>query len=273
MVGRKTAIDKEHENARNKTRLGNRKTMERSTLRDTLGNAETRCGIYRTIEAANLTGSVNAIFDVEELEELEARGINPYWDKALFRKQLAMQAKKNGVWLEQSYLNDKELKHDQKARGTSENDVYLNADGKTLTKVNNLSYVRGTYYDRNLNAFIDRLNAHNELFPNVAYEIKGFMYNKGGYTSLVMEQSLVDAERNATLEEIKEFLLTIGFELGGTRSWSNGHPIWSNGVYELFDARPANVLVGKDNILYFVDTIPHSVAYMEGVNQTLFSPK
>ncbi|MCL2329513.1 MAG: hypothetical protein FWC39_13515 [Bacteroidetes bacterium] len=237
--------------------------MERSALFNTLGNTEKRCGIYRTIEAANLAGSINIVFDVEELEELEARGINPHWDKTLFRKELAKQAKENGVWLDKSYLNDKELKHDQKMRGTSENDVYLNADGKTLTKVNNLSYVIGTRHDRNLNAFIDRLSAHNELFPSVAYTIKGFMYNKSGYTSMVMEQSLIDAERNATLEEISKFLTNIGFEFGGVRSWSNGHTIWSNGVYELFDARPANVLVGKDDILYFVDTIPHSVAYME----------
>ena len=134
--------------------------MERSTLFDTLGSAEKRSGIYRTIEAANLAGSINVVFDVEELEELESRGINPYWDKTLFRKELAKRAKENGVWLDSSYLDDKELKHDQKARGTSENDVYLNADGKTLTKVNNLSYVIGTEHDRNLNAFIDRLKLH-----------------------------------------------------------------------------------------------------------------
>ena len=262
-----------NENTGNKTRMGNRQTMECNTLFSSLGSTAERSGLYRTIEAANIAGSVNDVFDAEELEELEARGINPYWDKTVFRKELAKQAKENGVWLDNSYLDDKELKHDQKARGTSENDVYLNADGKTLTKLNNLSYVKGTEHDRNLNALIDRLNAHNELFPNVAYAIKGFMDNKNGFPALVLEQNMIDAERNATKEEIEEYLTKIGFKLNGTRSWSNGHNVWSNGIYELFDARPANVLIGKDGNLYFVDTVPYSVAYMNEKISLNFSIK
>src|SRR5690606_27067437 len=53
-----------------------------------------------------------------------------------------------------------------------------------------------------------------------------------------------------------------GFKLDGTRDWSNGHEVWSNGRYELYDARPANVVMGKDGKLYFIDAVPHSVEYM-----------
>ena len=242
--------------------MDNRKAMERSAENGLVGGSEKRSGIYRTISAANIAGSISTIRDAEELEELEARGINPYWDKPAFRRELEKEAKNNGVWLGVSHLDDKELKHDQRLTGTSENDVYLNSDGKTLTKLNNLSYVKGTEYDRNLNALIDRFNSHNELFPNVAYTIKGFMHNKVGYPSLVLEQSYIDAERNATQEEINKYLTDAGFRPDGVRSWSNGHEVWSNGKYELFDARPANVLKGKDGNLYFVDAIPHSVEYL-----------
>jgi hypothetical protein len=36
-----------------------------------------------------------------ELEELESRGINPYWDKTIFRRELEKQAEQNGVLLDQ----------------------------------------------------------------------------------------------------------------------------------------------------------------------------
>ena len=139
------------------------------------------------------------------------------------------------------------------------NDVYKNPDGKSLTKLNNLSYVKSSEIGKNFNMLIDRFNSHNELFPEIAYTIKGFMDNKEGYPSLVLEQPEIDAERNATQEEISNYLTEKGFNLDGVRSWSNGHEVWSNGVYELFDARPANVLKGKDKNLYFIDTIPHRI--------------
>ena len=240
--------------------------MERNTARETLGNAKTWDGLYRTVEAANTAGVVSTVYEIEELEELEARGINPYWDSVKFRKELRKIAKANEVWLDVSYLNDKELKHDYRAAGTSEHDVYKNPDGKTLTKVNNLSYVKNSEHDRNLGALMDRFISHNALFPNVAYEVMGFTDNKNGYPSLVLEQFEVDAKRNATQEEINDYLESVGFKLEGARSWSNGHDVWSNGNYELFDARPANVLKGKDGNLYFIDAVTHSVAYLNSHN-------
>jgi len=100
------------------------------------------------------------------------------------------------------------------------------------------------------------------LFPSVAYTIRGFMDNKNGSPSIVLEQPFVSGvERNATQEEINEYLTSKGFKLSGIRSWSNNHEVWSNGEYELFDARPANVLKGKNGELYFIDAIPHKVGF------------
>jgi hypothetical protein len=268
---RDSGIQRENNNRKNnekgnETGMDNGRTMVGSALQKLVGRPETRSGIYHTIEAGNTAGGVSTVYDAEELEELESRGINPYWDKTEFRRELTKQAAKNGVLLDKSYLNDKKLVHDHKTAGTSENDVYLNPDGKILTKVNNLSYIEGAESHHNLTALIDRLAVHNTLFPNVAYEIKGFIYNKDGYISLAMEQPYVDAESNATKEEIERYLTDKGFKLDGTREWSNGHPVWSNGEYELFDARPANVLKGKDGNLYFIDTFPHSVEYMRAEN-------
>lgn len=238
--------------------------MERSAIDRLVGRQQEAGGIYRTIEACNAAGSISPSYEAEELEELESRGINPYWDKSIFRNKLRVHAQLNGVWLSKSYLEDKTLIHDQKSTGTSENDMYLDANGKTVTKLNNLAYVKGPEFYHNFYAVVDRLNAHNALFPDVSYLIRGFMDNMNGYPALVLQQPYVAlVERNATKEEIEIYFISKGFELSGIRSWSNGHQVWSNGIYELFDARPANVLRGFDGQLYFVDTFPHAVKYMQ----------
>lgn len=249
--------EQEEESEDEQAEMDNGKTVEGSALCELVGRPEARRGIYQTVEAANLAGSVSAVRKIEELEELESRGLNPYWDRTVFRRELERLARQNGVLLDKSYLDDKELKHDHQLAATTENDVYLNPDGKTLTKVNNLSHVKGVDCKRSLKALIDRLEAHNVLFPNVAYNINGFIKNKQGFISLVMEQPYVEVERNATYEEIDGYLAGRGFQIEGENL-----KYWTNEKYIIEDARPANVLMGKDGNLYFVDTIPHSVAYM-----------
>ena len=105
---------------RDKTELDYRQTMERSAESGLVERQKQWSGIYSTIEAANLAGINNSVRSIEELEELEARGINPYWNARKFRNELKKQAKQNGVWLDSSYLEDKTLIHDRKKTGTSE---------------------------------------------------------------------------------------------------------------------------------------------------------
>ncbi len=262
--------NRQDDSSTRETVLGNGQTVGNRSVREALGKHEKGSEIYRTIQTSYTGGSVGTILSVEEREELEARGINPDWDRRQFLSKLKDEAQKNNVWLDNTYLNDKTLLHDQKARQTSENDVYLNADGKTLTKLNNLSYVTSAEHERNLFAFIDRIDAHNNLFPNVAYNIVGFMDNKNGNTAMVLEQPYISSERNATQDEINDYLTSIGFQLDGKRGWSNEHPVWTNGKYELFDARPANVLKDEDGSLYFIDVVPHSVEYMDNDSDMRF---
>ena len=195
---------KKNTNFAKKTTDYDNRTMEESSLRGLVEDAGRRCKIYSVITACNTAGSVSAVRTVEEIEELEGRGINPYWNKWEFRKELSKQALQHGVLLDISYLDNREIVHDRKLHNTSENDIYLNPDGETLTKVNNLAYVKGIEHGINLYALIDRFAAHNELFPNVAYKINGFIHNQEGYISLEIEQRYVDAERNATVQEIEK---------------------------------------------------------------------
>lgn len=257
------ATNSNNNGSTDKTGLDNRRTVGSESKYLSLGAAKKRDGLYKTVQASNSAGSIRPNYSIEELEDLETRGIDPYFDKNIFFKAVIDNAQANGVLLDQSYLSDKTQIHDKIRNNTSENDVYINPDGKTVTKINDLSYVKGVHPLNNFEAFIDRVYAHNTIFPNVAYTFKGFILNKNGSPSIVLEQPFIQSDRNATWDEITNELPKMGYEMGSARLWSNGHGVWSNGKFELFDARPANVLVGKDGILYFIDTFTHSVDYFK----------
>ncbi len=155
------------------------------------------------------------------------------------RKQiLALEkfAKENACWF-----------HDYQSFGIyleqgGENEVYYNPFSKTVFKLNDF-----TYAGDDVQRFFDRIIAHNLLFINVAYQLIGFAKNSKGLTCAVLEQAFIHAEREATEEEIIEYMISLGFVANGTDDFSNG-------IYEVFVAVPNNVLVGKDANLYFFDT-------------------
>ncbi|MEG1999192.1 MAG: hypothetical protein RR015_04180 [Bacteroidales bacterium] len=236
------ATNKKEDGQTGETGLDNAGAMEGNAERRMVGRWESDDAIHRTAEACNTSGGTGTDVSPEEREELEGRGIDPDWDRRKFLSSLKAEAQKNGVWLDASYLSDKELVHDQKKLGTSENDVYSNKDRITVTKLNNLAYVTSSDRAHNLSAAIDRIETHNKLFSETQYKIIGFMDNKSGNPSLVLEQPYISEDaRNATQTEIDAYLTDKSFVQTDARSWSNGHKVWSNGVYELFDARPSNV--------------------------------
>ena len=63
----------------------------------------------------------------------------------------------------------------------------------------------------------------------------------------VLVQPYVRAKREATEEEIVDYMEALGFEMDYEDEYHNEE-------YEVFDAVPNNVLYGIDNKLYFIDT-------------------
>ena len=51
----------------------------------------------------------------------------------------------------------------------SENEVYMDSANEIVNKLNDFRYA-----DDNLDAFFQRINIHNKLFPDCAYTLKGF---------------------------------------------------------------------------------------------------
>ena len=126
----------------------------------------------------------------------------------------------------------------------SENEVYVSADGKTVYKLNDFRYS-----DDNLSPFFARLEAHNHYFCDCRYVFAGMARNRDGKVCAVLCQPFVDADREATEEEIRDELERLGFhaEYEGE--------CFSNGEHDIYDALPNNVLHGYDGNLYFIDTI------------------
>ena len=86
-------------------------------------------------------------------------------------------------------------------------------------------------------------------FPDCAYGLVGFAKNRIGKTCAVLSQPFILSGREATEKEISDELRHLGFD-----SQMDGE-YFTNGIHDIFDAVPNNVLVGIDGNLYFIDTI------------------
>lgn len=150
-------------------------------------------------------------------------------------KELIVFANANNLWIDLSHLN---ITYMDKG---GENEVFH--DGKSsVIKLNNFEYAGD-----DLENFFIRINAHNKFFSNVPYQMIGFSYNSRQEFCAVLTQPYILAEREATEDEIAEYMEALGFEMDYIDEFHNNQ-------YEVFDAVPNNVLYGIDKDLYFIDT-------------------
>ena len=196
-----------------------------------MGRSEQGNAIYKTLIACDSGGS-------DRTTKATGRSIGK---KEYFLGKLEIEAKNNGTWIENIY----EIADEAIAKG-QENEVYLAKDGKNVIKVNNLSIAKE---ENTLDDFIDRLSAHNELFPDIPYKIVGFTENSLGEVSVVLEQPYVKNSTYASQEEINSYMESRGFDMG------EYDDEWHNKDYKLWDVDPKNVLKDKNGNLYFIDTV------------------
>ena len=177
-------------------------------------------------QAACITGrSKEAAGEVEPTEGYKRRQI----------KELIEFANANNLWIDLSHFN---ITYMDKG---GENEVFHNGKSSVI-KLNNFEYAGD-----DLENFFIRINAHNKFFSNVPYQMIGFSYNSRQEFSAVLTQPYILAEREATEDEIVEYMEALGFEMDYIDEFHNDQ-------YEVFDAVPNNVLYGIDKDLYFIDT-------------------
>ena len=77
----------------------------------------------------------------------------------------------------------------------------------------------------------------------------GFSENRDGQICAVLVQPFIVEARLATKDEIHDEFIRLGFH-----AEDNGD-YYSNGIHDIFDAVPNNVLVDDDGLFYVIDTI------------------
>ena len=121
-----------------------------------------------------------------------------------------------------------------------ENEVYLNSNGNLIYKVNNLMT------SKSLLSLFDRLILHNSIFPQTSYLLGGFTGFSNGSIYPILRQDFILNEREATPIEIDMYMAAIGFQKISEAKYSNG-------VVEVSDLHPRNVLRDSEGDIYVID--------------------
>jgi hypothetical protein len=133
-----------------------------------------------------------------------------------------------------------------------EQNVYLNDDGKTVTKVN------PNKVNESWGALFKRIDLHNSLFPDTEYTLKGFSEDKDGNLSAVYEQPLITkSDEPVKYSEMREKLEKMGFEPSTSRDFdyldAGVHFDNKKTGVRIADLTDGNVIKGTDGEIHFID--------------------
>jgi len=124
----------------------------------------------------------------------------------------------------------------------NENDVYLNSEERVVYKVNNL------INSGNIVNLLNRITAHNNIFPQTKYQLVGFTGFHNRSVMPVIKQNYIGNSEFATPTEIADYMQALGFKKLSDTSFTNGQYI----VSDLF---PRNVLKSENGNIYVIDDI------------------
>lgn len=181
---------------------------------------------------------------------------------------LEKQAKENRTWVD----NPTEVYGDTPHMLGAEQNVYLNKDGVTLTKINSGS-MHETWQE-----FLDRIALHNQFDPSTKYTLKGFTRHEGDFSAIIEQQHVKG--KPAIFDEVKADLKKKGFELipeeengGGATQYDFRNK--KTGVL-LFDVHGKNVIKDEVGNLRYIDPILFLDTPQKGfggTRKTISSPK
>jgi|GEM_PF-3681015 len=188
-------------------------------------------GGQRNVEATCLIGTSKGT-DLSDTSECQA----------LYQEQLIEDyAKHEKIWYEyEDQIKNKWDRIDNKMGAEAE--VYLEKDGIFVIKV--MHYINS---DTPLEFLDNRISLHNALFPDTQYELIGFTKTKKGF-AFIIKQPYIKGRETKIEDNLSEFMAKAGFSPEKIHSYGNN-------VLKIEDLHEANVLKGKDDRFYFIDTI------------------
>ena len=169
-----------------------------------------------------------------------------FHDKQDIEKRTAFDlAHKNNLWVDNIYTLGKPF------NSGHENTVLLNENDGVVYKSNNLMNSFG-----NISTLFDVVEAHNQLFPEAAYEIVGFtgtsttLSDRGAkrvpHIEVILKQPFILDAEHATPQETADFMAYRGFKQ------INEHT-FENNSYIVSDLHPRNVLKNADGNIFVID--------------------
>lgn len=227
--------------------MDNRRTMGSESEYISLGTIAGSYAVAKTI-------AESAYPDKGRSNSAAAAGTDQRWFKHEGLRQLAQIAVRHGAWID----NVTDLTNGGSINNGTENTVYLSGDGIHVIKVNNLFFLNDNdtefSHTRDLKYFFDRIIAHNKLFPENSYTVIGFTNDNTGQTCIVSQQPYIPNYKYTSKERIDSELEKMGFKKTVLGEGINyGFVGYTNGRYELTDAKPQNVLKDENGYLHFID--------------------
>ena len=144
-------------------------------------------------------------------------------------------AKTHGFWIPMMHVLDLGVP----GPSGNENDTYVADD--FVYKVNNL------LNSGSIEALLQKVLMHNQLFPDTAYQFHGFAGFDGRTVQPVLRQVRVANAHPATQIMIDTYMAALGFEKTNTEGR------FSNNTYEVWDLVPRNVLADAEGDIFVVD--------------------
>ena len=144
-------------------------------------------------------------------------------------------AKENGFWIPIMKVFDLGVP----GPSGNENDTYVSDD--TIFKVNNLMN------SGCIISLFKKILMHNILFPDTAYQFYGFTGFDGRSIQPIFCQARIENSRPATQIMIDTYMAALGFEK------TDEVGLFTNGIYDVWDVLPRNVLIDADGDIYVID--------------------
>lgn len=94
---------------------------------------------------------------------------------------------------------------------------------------------------------LDRISLHNAFFQETKLTVLGFGRDSDGIFKIIVEQPFIEGE-HVTDEEIKEFMLKMGFELKNPHNWTYATP----SIY-LSDMHDENIIRSSNGTFFVID--------------------
>ena len=177
---------------------------------------------------------------------------NAQSNKSEQESELKQYAQENNIWFDEKNIADNSAR---KFPSGKEADVYVNVNGKTVTKVVNYSKYSETPLD-----FLDnRILLFNQLFNDTEYTIVGFTETNKGF-SFVIEQPYIKGKELSRLttsmqsmeeqqQRVKDYIKTrFGLDESGLDAFGNNE-------LTIEDLHLRNVIEGDDGNLYVIDAV------------------